>query len=182
MGQRGLKPLPTKLLHIRGSWKANRRPDEPRPQAAIPPMPAALDAKGRRVWRALTTDLAEVGLLTHLDVHALTRYIQLMQRWQRLHTFITAHGETYEVLRHYTVDAHYDDAGVFVPATRVPYVERTALRPETRAWLGLSDRLGRLEQSFGLTPSGRAAIGILLAAAQSQSEQSRNPKRFLDLG
>ena len=127
---------------------------------------------------------ATIGLLAKIDQHALARYIQLWQRWQQLHLFIMEHGETGPVYKQRWIDAHYEGEGTLIPGQHEPYLAGTAMRDETRAWLALSDRLLRLEQQFGLTPSGRASIGILLAGAEhyADSKEPPNPKRFLDLG
>jgi P27 family predicted phage terminase small subunit len=185
MPTRGPKPIPTKVLALRGSWLAKTRPDEPQPPAMIPPMPPELDKQGKKIWRVLTRDLAAIGLLASLDQHALARYIQLWQRWQRLHAIIQEKGETYEVVKRYKIEATYDEAtDTFTPERWDMYVAHSGLRAETRVWLALSDRLLRLEQQFGMTPSGRAAIGILLAGAQhyADDQEAPNPKRFLNLG
>lgn len=184
MAQRGPKPTPTKVLELRGSWLAKTRQHEPQPPAAIPKMPQELDKEGKKIWRWLTRDLDAIGLLASLDQHALARYIQLWQRWHHLHAFIVAHGETYEVTKRYKVEATYDEAtDTFTPDHYVEYIAYSGLRAETRVWLALSDRLLRLEQQFGMTPSGRAAIGILLAGATKYAEQEKpDPKRFLNLG
>lgn len=183
MPTRGPKPTPTKILELRGSWLAKTRTHEPKPPATIPKMPQELDQQGRKIWRGLTRDLDAIGLLASLDQHALARYIQLWQRWQRLQTFIESHDETYAVMRRFTIQASYDSEGNAVPAREVEVFSHTAIRAETKTWLALSDRLLRLEQQFGLTPSARAAIGILLAGAQSYADQEPpNPKRFLNLG
>jgi P27 family predicted phage terminase small subunit len=145
-------------------------------------MPRERDTQGRKIWRGLTRDLAAIGILASLDQHALTRYIQVYQRWCILQQDIETHGETMPVMKQRWIDAHYDDEGHLVPGQHEPYQAGTALRPQVQVWLALSDRLLRMEQQFGMTPSGRAAIGIMLAAAESHTEQPPNPKRFLNLG
>jgi P27 family predicted phage terminase small subunit len=151
----------------------------------IPPTPKELDQAGRRIWRGLTRDLAAIGLLAKLDQHALARYIQLWQRWQQLQTFIEANGETYDVKRHFRVRGYYDaETDTYVPDHLEEYVTHQEIRPQTRLWMALADRLVRLEEHFGMTPSGRAAIGILLAGAEhyADTKEPPNPKRFLNLG
>ena len=184
MTRPGPKPVPTRVLELRGSWRANHRAEEPRALPAIPPMPKELDTQGRKIWRGLTKDLATIGLLASIDQHALARYIQLYQHWRQLHAFIVEHGETEPIYRQRWIDPHRDDEGTLIPGQHERYVAGTVVRPQAKLWLALADRLLRLEQQFGMTPSGRAAIGILLAGAEhyADSKEPPNPKRFLDLG
>jgi len=48
MGERG--PPPTPVLAIRGSWRANRNPDEPQPERGRPRCPRWLDPQAKEAW------------------------------------------------------------------------------------------------------------------------------------
>jgi len=178
-------PTPTKVLALRGSWRAKTRPQEPNVLPAVPSVPRELDAQAKRIWRRITVHLDAIGILAAIDQHALARYIQLWQRWQRLHAFIVEHGETYDVYETEVIDGSYDEeSGTFRPRQHEKRFSHTQIRAETRAWMALSDRLLRLENTFGMTPSGRAAIGLMLAGASRDAakQEAPDPRRFLNLG
>ena len=70
-GQR--KPTALKLLH--GEKNKDRiNPNEPKPVAISPAMPAHLDAIDRKVWRAYAPALERNGLLTEVDGPAFSTF------------------------------------------------------------------------------------------------------------
>jgi phage terminase small subunit len=97
VGKRGPVPTPTKVLNMRGSWRAKTRPQEPHAlPSEKPPCPAWLDADARKVWRVLIPQLARIGVLTRLDQHALARYCTLWIRWRKAETMLARNGEVVE--------------------------------------------------------------------------------------
>lgn len=143
MGKRGPLPTPTNVLKMRGSWRAKTRPLEPAPPAAEkPPCPAWLDADARKVWRALIPQLARLGVLTRLDQHALARYCTLWVRWRKMETLLAEKGE---------LVISYTEEGAVAGVHVTPYVAIAST---------LADKLLRLEQHFGMTPSARAALHV----------------------
>jgi P27 family predicted phage terminase small subunit len=147
MGARGAKPLPTKILQLRHSKDATYRKREPMPAPGVPDFPAWLDAEVRPVWDFLCTELAAIGILAKLDGLALGRYVRLHQRWVKAESFIKQYGETYP-LKNKEGDVYGFQAF-----------------PQTYIASNLAAQLHRLEHSFGLSPSARAGIGLLNAAA-----------------
>lgn len=51
MGQRGPAPTPTKVLELRGSWRANLPKDEPQPESKLGKMPAGLPPRAKTEWK-----------------------------------------------------------------------------------------------------------------------------------
>jgi P27 family predicted phage terminase small subunit len=150
MTTRGRKPTPTKLLELRGSWRAKTRKDEPQPSAkgATPtapklPCPAWLDDEGKQVWRTLIKQLGDMGILESIDALALGRYCQLYQRWRTAEEQIRARGETIDL---------YNAEGEVIGVGLSPFVK---LANE------LAEKLLRLEQQYGMTASARASLGIM---------------------
>jgi P27 family predicted phage terminase small subunit len=184
MAQRGPKPTPTNLLRLRGSWRGNTRPQEPTVVGESPPIPRWLNAEERKVWKRVSAELSTMGVVARIDGNSLARYVSMMVQWRKLHAFIVEHGETAPIMKQRWIEAYYDTEGTLIPGQHELYAAGVALRPQVKVWLVLADRLLRLEQQFGMTPSGRAAIGILLAGAEhyADSKEAPNPKRFLDLG
>jgi P27 family predicted phage terminase small subunit len=74
MGSRGPAPTPTEVLKLRGSWRANRNQNEPRPTLGAPKCPAWLDKEAKKKWKALVPELERIGLLTVIDGDALAAY------------------------------------------------------------------------------------------------------------
>ena len=97
MGTRGPSPTPTRVLELRGSWRANARPGEPKPDAARPKPPKWLGAEARQAFLYLSRQLDAMGVLTRLDQNALARYVTLWVRYRKAEAFIEKHGDTYVV-------------------------------------------------------------------------------------
>lgn len=76
MGARGPKPTPTATLEARGSWRANTRTGEPKPQRGAPKCPTWLDTEAKKKWRELVPELERLGLVTIVDGDALSAYCQ----------------------------------------------------------------------------------------------------------
>ncbi len=82
MGRRGPPPKPTKLKLLSGNaGKRPLNPNEPEPEVEIPEIPEHLGEEARREWERISTDLADVGLLTRIDRAALAAYCQAWARW-----------------------------------------------------------------------------------------------------
>lgn len=166
MGTRGPKKTPTKILELRGSWLAKTRPHEPHPPVARPVCPDWLTPDMKQLWRVVVGQLHAIGLLTKVDGHALARYCALSLRWRKALQFVEKNGETYPVK---------DATGVVI-----------GLRTFPQVWLvkSLAQELLRLEREFGMTPSARAAFGLMPMghdnAAQTDPHQDKT--RFFTAG
>lgn len=161
MGKRGTKPTPTKILAMRGSWRANRRPQEPTPPSASPRAPAWLDAEGKKVWRTWWKRLEACGILTQADEVAFARYCQTLARWIKMELFLQKNGEVYPLR---------DVTG---------RVTGMAIFPQVGLYLRLGDQLQRLEASFGLTPASRATLSVSSETpAHGNSQAHKDKSRF----
>lgn len=82
MGTRGRKPKATtaKILAGERSDRVNR--SEPRLTRSVPVRPDHLDAFGEEAWDDIVPKLAELGVLTELDGHALALYCSTYSRWR----------------------------------------------------------------------------------------------------
>ena len=154
MGQRGPPPTPTRILEMRGSWRANSRPGEPRPEPGAPRIPDWLDGAARRAWRQLVPKLEAAGVLTKLDGNALGRYCVLFARWRKAEDFLEKHGESHLVK---------DGAG---------QVRGLKLYPQAKLAIHFAEQLLRLESHFGLTPASRARIEVSSDAAFDDAKSS----------
>lgn len=79
MGQRGPKPLPANVHHLRGN--ASKKPlgqllDEFQPEVEIPDYPAWIWPEAKKEWKRITVELEHYGLVSKLDRAALVLYCQ----------------------------------------------------------------------------------------------------------
>lgn len=156
MGQRGPKPLPTKVLELRGSWRATNRVHEPQVPAERPSCPAWLSPEAKKIWNAVVGQLHHLEMLTRVDGHALARYCALTVRWKTVLRFVEEHGDTYPVR---------DLSGQII-----------SLRPFPQTWLvqSLSKELSRIEAQFGMSPSSRATLHVALPTRDQASEDHKS--------
>jgi P27 family predicted phage terminase small subunit len=85
MGVRGTKPTPTVLKILRGNPGRRRlNTQEPTPAPADPqrPPPDWLDDAAKTEWARVAPMLARNGLLTEMDLDALTCYCQAWCTWK----------------------------------------------------------------------------------------------------
>lgn len=141
MGKRGPKPTPTAILDLRGSRRADDRPDL-RVHAEMPEPPAWLVGAALEMWHELAALLYHAKVLTRRDRNALARYCRLWERWRR-------------------AEEQVDKVGLMLVGRDKdgnPVMRRNPVAIEAR---NLAAILDRMEAAFGLNPSSRAAIGFL---------------------
>ena len=83
---RGRKPLPSKIIDIRGGSKLTHRPPrygEPNPPSNIPKCPVHLDKEARQEWRRMVKDLKPLGVLTNLDKAVFAIYCETFSTWAK---------------------------------------------------------------------------------------------------
>jgi len=141
MGKRGPAPTPTKILKMRGSWRADGRGEEPEPSNEIVQCPAWLSYAAKGIWKQTTELLDGMGILSNTDTNALARYCHMFVRWKKAEKFIEEHGETYTVRDHGEIKSIRQYPQVVI-------AHKLALA------------LLRLEQEFGLTPSARVGLTV----------------------
>lgn len=145
---RGRKPIPTKILELRGSWRAKERGGGPMPEIAIPDKPDFLHGMASDMWDVITAQLHAISVLGRIDGAALERYCRLWQRWREAEEAL---------IPGWTGDA--DLARIVVAAGN------------------LADKLLKLEHEFGMTPSGRAALGLAMAQKQKIENATGNTRK-----
>ena len=136
MAIRGRKPKPTALKVLEGNpghRPLNKR--EPMPKGRLPRCPDWLEEDAKKEWKRLGKILAEMGMLTNLDMMASAGYCQAYARWKGAEEFITKHGDMVRTPNGYL--------------QQVPQV--------SIAQTNLKIMLKFCEQ-FGLTPSARSRM------------------------
>ena len=92
---RGRKPAPTKILELRGSWRAKTRPKEPKPAAGVPTAPAFLKGAAKREWARIIRVYKACNVLTRLDRAELASYCSSYALWIWAEEEIRKHGPTF---------------------------------------------------------------------------------------
>ena len=146
MGTRGPPPAPTRVLQLRGSWRANRNKDEPKAERGRPRCPKWILKEGQNVWKRLVEQLDNMGILTHADENALARYCQLWARWRKAEEHLKKFGMC-QIVK----ESHGYGKKQWTSTMRQPW-------PEVKIASELSAQLTKIEQTFGLTPSARARL------------------------
>jgi P27 family predicted phage terminase small subunit len=96
---RGRKPLPSKIIDIRGGSKLTHRPSrtgEPEPPAVIPKCPSFLDKEAKKEWRRMAKELYDLGMITRIDRAVLAKYCESYSQWAQASRKIQAMGMIYK--------------------------------------------------------------------------------------
>jgi len=137
---KGRKPKPTNLKLIEGMRKDRINYEEPLPSIGVPKCPPSLVGEAKREWKRLSSELADLGLLTKLDRAALAAYCAAWEKFidsnkqlkkEGMVTFIETKGGKYPTIS--------------------PY-----LSIMTKA----AEQMRRFLIEFGMTPSSRSRIRI----------------------
>lgn len=137
---RGPAPTPTAILKRRGSRELKAREGEPTEPAGRPRCPHRLSPEARKIWKRTVPLLEQMGVLMQVDIWALSRYCEMLERWFVALAYVREHGDMYVVK---------DDDGRAIGAKMLPQSELV---------LKLSDALTKLEDRFGLNPSARTRL------------------------
>lgn len=162
MGKRGPRPEPTKLLELKGSWRARKNKREPRPERGAPACPGWLSPEAKAAWRSVVPLLSAAGMIAKVDRNVLTKYCQLWGRWKQAELFIQRFGSSYPIK---------DDAGK---------VKCFAQFPEVAIAHKLVGLLLKMEQELGLTPSSRSGIEVagMPLTPEEQAEEDEADRFF----
>jgi len=147
MAKRGRKPLPTKILKIRGSWRAELRKDEPDLEVSIPAMPDWLSAEAKREWYRISLILVRRGLLTELDGTVLALYCQ-------------AYADYLDALK------WCEKMPGLIRAKNGTLIQSPAIGLRNTAWRNVL----RAAAEFGMSPGGRS--GIALSKGKSKQKKT----------
>lgn len=159
MGKRGPRPTPTRILELRGSWRAKKRPGEPKP-AGVPQCPDWLSAEGKSAFEIVLRRTSQVA--TSADEEAIARYADLLVQYRKAADFIAKHGDVY-VLR-----------GKPGPNGEEGRPVGFKTYPQARRVLALAAALLQLEREFGLTPSARTQFVDETRAASASAKDFFN--------
>lgn len=86
MGARGPKPTPTAVLSVRGSWRADRRTDEPEFPPGAPECPSYIIGEALVEWERVVPILMASRVLTEGDLSALVSYCRFWGEYLKFQT------------------------------------------------------------------------------------------------
>jgi P27 family predicted phage terminase small subunit len=148
VGRPGPAPTPTRLLHLRGSWRAKQRPAEPKPRRTRPRPPASLSDDAKKAFLSLARQLHALHVAVAIDAQALARYCDLLVDYWKAADFVAKHGSVYIARGKPGPNGEQGPALGFRPY------------PQVAIKIALASELLRLEREFGLTPSARARVQV----------------------
>ncbi len=175
---RGRPRTPTAVLKLRNSKHAKGRGNEPQPKAAGPELPADLgwlDDEGKAEWNRLAPRLAELGLLTVLDVSSLAAFCQMWAEFVIATRMLNAEGRVLRVPVMGTVRRRNAETGKterVTEQTGTELVAHPAVKLQRSALAALRSMLG----DFGLSPSTRARLNVTPPAEVDEFEEFLNRK------
>jgi P27 family predicted phage terminase small subunit len=140
MGHRGTKPTPTVLKILQGNpgrRRLNTREPTPAPADPQRPPPEWMDDAAKAEWVRVAPMLARNGLLTEMDVDALSCYCQAWCTWRAASDQIRKFGMVVKAKNGFPMQSPY-----------VPIANKAML-----AMKGFMTE-------FGMTPSARAHVSV----------------------
>lgn len=146
----GPNRTPTAILAARGSWRANSRPNEPKPAVCVPRCPKGLDDVRKALWKSYGRILAEMGVLTEGDSSALSLLVDADATYRTLEEQVRTQG--------HTIKGRMQDI-----------VKNPAVAMRDNAW----KRLLKILTEFGLSPASRTKVSV-----NPQAEDSEDSRFF----
>jgi P27 family predicted phage terminase small subunit len=133
---------PTRLKILRGNpgKRALPKNEVSPPSAHHYPAPKHLKGEARKKWTELVGILSASQVMTLADTETLARYCGLWELWLRYYKSCRAGGDQITLLN---------------PDGSIKYQQTTAAM---QTMLKLNQQLLRLEQEFGMTPTGRVGM------------------------
>lgn len=93
----GRKKKPTNLKILQGTFRADRaNKNEPMPDPCIPEAPDHLSKDALIEWGRITNELKKLGLITNVDMVALSIYCQTWGRVIKYEKIVNEKGELYK--------------------------------------------------------------------------------------
>ena len=151
MGGKGRKPIPSKIIELRGGVKHTHkkpRDQEPKPPEKMPDCPDHLDKTAKAEWRRAGKIMMSIGLMTELDMAVLAGYCDAYSQWGQATAKIHETGMVYQ------------------KPDKTP-----ALNPYLRVAREAYDRMIRAAVLLGLSPSSRVGLKVEKPKPQSKAQK-----------
>lgn len=153
---RGRRPIPTQLKVLHGTdqpCRINKNEAEPETDRIEPPH--ELSDEARKHWDLVVRELKSAGLITNLDVVALTMYCEAYATWRHASKQIQKYGTVVKA----------EKSGFPMQS---PY-----LAIANRAF----DQMKGMLTEFGMTPSSRTRVNASPAKASKKNKFAGHAKR-----
>jgi len=137
---KGRKPIPTALKVLKGSFIRHpelRNDEEPVVAVAAPDVPATLGQYGREEWGRITSEMAELGVLTRIERSAIEKYCLAYQKEREAEDVVAKDGRFYHTAKG-DIREH----------------------PASKAAREYANQCFRALIEFGMTPSSRSKIRV----------------------
>lgn len=155
----GPPPKPTALKLIEGNpGRRAINKNEPKPPVARPAPPAFMGEAARAEWRRLVDRLADVGLMTDLDVAALAAYCQAYARWVQAEEALARFAE-----------ADPRTHGIIVKTSNGNAIQSPLVGAANTAM----QLMHRLAVEFGMTPAARSRLDVDVGSAAPPPEKGK---------
>jgi P27 family predicted phage terminase small subunit len=142
---KGRKPKPTALKILHGTDQPSRmNPNEPKPSSDKVKMPDCLSPEAQECWEQVAQHLSDAGVLTNLDIHALTLYCEAYARWKTANDMVVRYGTVIKTKNGNAVQSPY-------------------LAIANKGF----DQLTKMMSEFGMTPSSRTRVSVADAVSSS---------------
>lgn len=159
---KGRKPIPNKILELRGGSSHSHRPERKDPDlpAKVPSCPPHLDDDAKREWGRVVNVLKKIGLVTELDRGILAAYCEAYSRWVQATIKIREMGMIFVEGRQVDKEGKVIKPGI--PKAN-PYIKiaRDAY-----------DQMVKTGSLFGMSPSSRASLSIQNQAASQATDKT----------
>ena len=167
---RGRKPLPSKIILLKGGTKHTHRPlrkNEPKPPATIPKCPEHLDKEAQAEWKRMAKEFKSLGILTQLDKAIFAVYCETFSTWAKATKMIQEKGMVFSTPGKTKThkDGSVETMGGGFPIQN-PYfpIANKAKEQMMKALI-----------EMGMTPSSRARVKIT-----SPPKEEDDKERFFD--
>ena len=200
---RGRKPLPSKVIELKGGSKHTHRPPrtgEPKPPSGIPLCPKHLDKEARKIWKKTAKILSPVGIITKIDVAVLARYCQgsakltiLKEELNTIKNPVTEYDNLTVRARQYRIeyerwnDARKETAKGLFKLEGGKFIENPYLKVERQSFTQMmitenkirselntiDDQMRRDEVEMGMTPSSRSRVKVAESPKSGEEDEKR---------
>ena len=151
MAKMGRPNKPTALKLVQGNPGNRRLPKhEPKPPVSAPPPPPRLNEVAAAEWRRIVDRLAALGLMTDLDVGALTAYCDAFGDWSMARQALSTIQERNKITH-----------GFMVRTTNGNVIQAPLVGTIRSARADMV----RFAAEFGMTPSARAGMDVNVGSA-----------------
>ena len=159
------------MLQARGSERARKNPDEPKPERCKPTGPRHLSKQAKKQWKAVVDLLDAMRVLTRADLVLVERYCEILILWRQCRDHIAENGLTYPLKKwHPLKDNGTDGDGKPNPRGGFEIVGYKEF-PQAKLLKQYDIALLQHERELGLTPSARTR----LAAVEAPDDPGRPP-------